>query len=365
VVFETAAVRYIGNKTKLLSFLNDGLRKLAIPPGVAHDAFAGTAAVGRSLKANGWRVHSSDLMRYSYVMQRAYVVASAVERFDALADVVPSIGRATAAMERLAAVAGYLSHGVPPRDGFFARNFGPAGGRMYFTDENARRIDAARTVLHEWHANGLVSDDAFYLLLAGIIEGADRVANTAGVYAAYIKHWQPNAIRSFTVTLEQPIPSAADCAAHHGDAIQVAGDLGELDLLYVDPPYNTRQYAGYYHVPELIARGWFDDEVALRGKTGLIADGHQRSAWCSKRTAADALRGLLVATGARHVLVSYNSEGVISDRELRGVLDDFSIDGTSKRFMKRYKRYRADRDHAQRRYKADQVHELLYYARLR
>jgi len=162
-------MRYIGNKTKLLAFLTAKLRKLAIAPGVAHDAFAGTAAVGRALKANGWRVHSSDLMTYSYVMQRAYVVASTAERFEALAAALPAVGGKTTVEGRLMAIADHLSRGVPPQDGFFAQNFGPAGGRMYFTDANARRIDAARSALHEWHTARLVSDDAFYVLLAGII----------------------------------------------------------------------------------------------------------------------------------------------------------------------------------------------------
>jgi adenine-specific DNA methylase len=358
-------MRYIGNKTKLLSFLGAKLQTLGIEPGVAHDAFAGTAAVGRALKATGWCVHSSDLMTYSYVMQRAYVVASDLGSIDALSAEVPAIGQHPQAPDGLTAIAGYLSSGVPPRDGFFARNFGPAGGRMYFTDENARRIDGARTALHEWRTAGLVNDDAFYVLLAAIIEGADRVANTAGVYAAYIKQWQPNARRPFTVVPDSPVHSLVRCAAHQADAIQVAGDLGEVDLLYVDPPYNTRQYAGYYHVPELIARGWFGDDVTLRGKTGLIEDDEQRSDWCSKRQAPDALRALLAATGARHVLVSYNSEGVIADRELRGILRDAADDGRVRRFTKRYKRYRADSDREGRRYKGDEVKELLYYARLR
>ena len=358
-------MRYIGNKTKLLPFLRKTIAKIGIPTGIVHDAFAGTAAVGRALKADGWSVHSSDLMTYSYVMQRAYVVASDIGSIDALSAQVPAIGQRPAALDGLTAIADYLSRGVPPRDGFFARNFGPAGGRMYFTDENARRIDGARTALHEWHTAGLVNDDAFYVLLAAIIEGADRVANTAGVYAAYIKQWQPNARRPFTVVPDAPVGSPVRCAAHQADATQVAGHLGELDLLYVDPPYNTRQYAGYYHVPELIARGWFGDDVALRGKTGLIEDDEQRSDWCSKRQAPDALRALLAATGARHVLVSYNSEGVIADRELRGILRDAAVDGRQKRFAKRYKRYRADSDREGRRYKGDEVKELLYYARLR
>jgi adenine-specific DNA-methyltransferase len=383
-------MRYIGNKTKLLPFLGSAIAKLGIAPGVVHDAFSGTAAVGRALKAAGWRVHSSDLMTYSYVMQRAYVVASRVERFDALAKADPlvrmlfadrGLGLARRSIvgagdglaldpgglsrSRTQAIGDHLAKGLPPIDGFFARNFGPAGGRMYFTDENARRIDAARTTLHEWRQRGLLADDTFYVLLAAVIEGADRVANTAGVYAAYIKQWQPNALRPLGIVAETPIPSRVRCVAHQADAAQVAEALGPIDLLYVDPPYNTRQYAGYYHVPELIARGWFDDAVMLRGKTGLIADEGLRSAWCSRREAPTALRELLAATGARHVLVSYNSEGVIPDREMRAALSDAAIDGRVRRFTRRYKRYRADSDREGRRYKGDEVRELLYYARLR
>ena len=338
-------MRYIGNKTKLLSFLTSRIRQLGIEPGVAHDAFAGTAAVGRQLKTNGWRVHTSDLMTYSYVMQRALVVASRTRG--------------------LAALAGRLTRDVPAVDGFFARNFGPAGGRMYFTDENARRIDGARTALEEWRRSGAVDEDTFYVLLAGIIEGADRVANTAGVYAAFIKRWQPNALKPFGVTTELPIACGRQCRAYQADAVDVARRLGRIDLLYLDPPYNNRQYAGYYHVPELLARGWFAHPVALRGKTGLIEDAAQRSDWCSRRRAPDALRALVAATGARHVLVSYNTEGVIPDGEFRAILADASVDGRVRRFTKRYKRYRADSDREGRRYKGDVVSELLYYARLR
>jgi adenine-specific DNA methylase len=364
-------MRYIGNKTKLLPFLTRVITRLGIQPGVAHDAFAGTAAVGRALKATGWRVHSSDLMTYSYVMQRAYVVASTVDQFDALAAAVPSLGASFAGddsavrQNRLAAVSRYLTTGVAPLDGFFAQNFSAAGGRMYFTDDNARRIDAARTTLHEWRERALLSDDAFYILLAAVIEGADRIANTAGVYAAFIKSWQSNALRPFTVVAEPPIDSRPDCVAHQADAELVAQAVGPIDLLYIDPPYNTRQYAGYYHVPELIARGWFSGEVSLRGKTGLIADDDLRSAWCSRRDAPNALRRLLDVTGARHVLVSYNSEGVIADADLRAALRDAAVDGKVRRFTKLYKRYRADSDREGRQYKSDEVRELLYYARLR
>jgi len=361
-------MRYIGNKTRLLPFIRGTLERLEIRPGVAHDAFAGTAAVGRALKADGWRVASSDLMTYSYVLQRAYVVASRVPGFAKLIAADRRVRRALQAEAgsrrataefRLAAIGRFLAS-LEPERGFISRHFAPAGGRMYFTGENAGRIDAARRALHEWRCEGLVDDTGYYLLLAALIEGADRVANTAGVYAAYIKTWQSNALRPLAIDPTPPVPGRGS-SAHQADAAAVAGTLGATDLLYLDPPYNARQYSGYYHVPEIIARGWFDEEPVLRGKTGLLQDESTKSEWCSPSRVGNALRELLAASGAQHVLVSYNSEGLLPASELKAALKDVSADGRVRPFGKRYKRYRADRDRAGRRYSGDWVEERLYY----
>lgn len=371
-------VRYIGNKTRLLPFILETVTSLGVGTGAAHDACAGTAVVGRELKAAGWRVASSDIMSYSYVFQRAYVVAQRVPSFAELRAGDSDVRRAMrseqfrAAVSRrgpgaLSAVCEYLSHWLEPERGFIAAHYGPGGGRMYFTDDNAMRIDAIRARLHEWHAEGLIGDDGFYILLAALLEAADRVANTAGIYAAYIKSWQPNATRAVELEARPPIRGARGSTAHLADAQKVAAQIGPVELLYIDPPYNSRQYAGYYHIPEVIARGWFNEVPVVRGKTGLIRDagGATRSAWCSSKGAEHALRDLIAATRARHVLVSYNSEGVLNEAVLRRVLDDAAVDGRSRRFVREYRRYRADRDHAKRRYRADALRELLYHAQLR
>lgn len=371
-------MRYIGNKTRLLPFILEAVTSLGLGPGAAHDACAGTAVVGRELKVAGWRVASSDIMTYSYVFQRAYVVAQRVPSFAELRAGDPDVRRAMrserfrAAVGRrgpgaLSSVCEYLSRWLEPERGFVAGHYAPAGGRMYFTDDNAMRIDAIRVRLHDWHAEGLIGDDAFYILLAALLEGADRVANTAGIYAAYIKSWQPNAKRALNLEARHPIRGARGSTAHLADAQKVAGQIGPVELLYIDPPYNSRQYAGYYHIPEVIARGWFNELPVARGKTGLIRDatGTTRSAWCSSKGAERALRELLADTQARHVLVSYNSEGVLNEAVLRRVLGDAAIDGRSRRFVREYRRYRADRDHAKRRYRADALRELLYHAQLR
>ena len=380
-------MRYIGNKTRLLSFIQRTAETIGLAKGSMHDAFSGTASVGRAFKARGWRVASSDIMTYSYVFQRAYVVAQRSPSFaglragvsdlrttlrsrdfrEALAARLEKLGDASAngARGRLEALAEYLSRWIEPEHGFITRHYSPRGGRMYFTEENAGRIDAIRRRLHEWRVEGLIGDDEFFILLAALIEGADRVANTAGVYAAYIKKWQPNALRPLVLAPVHPIRGPRGPEANLGDATAVAAALGPVDLLYVDPPYNGRQYAGYYHVPEIIARGWFDSTPDIGGKTGLLTARGQRSDWCSARKVEGALAGLLEATRARHILVSYNSEGLLAEGAMRSILEHFSVDRRVRRFTKSYRRYRADGDHGRRRYRVGELREILYYARLK
>ena len=343
-------MRYIGNKTRLLPFILRTLNKGGIAVGSVHDAFAGTASVSRALKARGWRVHSSDLLVSSYVFQRAYVVADCAD---------PLLGEMASELAALA-----------PRESFISRHFSPAGGsesegRMYFTPANAGRIDAAREELEIWRKAGRVDEDNYYLLLAAIIEGADRVANTAGVYASYMKQWQPNARRAFGVAPEVPVKGAQPARAHLMDAIEAAKSIGEVDLLYIDPPYNSRQYVAYYHIPEILARGWTESAPAIRGKVGLLAGEEGRSQWSHGRRVQKLFSALLSATTATHALVSFNSEGHMPPEVLLSLLTRASADGNVSHFSQRYRRYRADSDREGRHYHRDIALEHLYLVRLR
>ncbi len=342
-------MRYIGNKTRLLPFILRTLEKEGIGAGAVHDTFAGTASVSRALKEKGWQVYSSDLLMSSYVFQRAYVVADCAES---------SLNEKALALSR-----------VTPHEGFISTHFSPAGGvvsagRMYFTAENAARIDAARAELERWRKSDAVGEDAYFLLLAGIIEGADRVANTAGVYASYMKRWQPNARRAFSVRVAAPV-RGRPAVAHLMDAADAARAIGEVDLIYIDPPYNSRQYVAYYHIPEILARGWSDGDPAIRGKVGLLAGDEGRSQWSHGRRVQKLFAGLLSESGARHALVSFNSEGHLDPETLETLLRKAAADGKVSHFTQRYRRYRADSDHEGRKYHRDFAQEHLYVVRLR
>jgi adenine-specific DNA-methyltransferase len=351
-------VRYIGNKTRLLPFIARVLRERDIRGGTAVDPFTGTASVARRLKRRGFHVVASDIMEYAYVFARAYVEVAVPPETATVAASLGVRGRS------LAAITHHLDR-LPPEHGFIHRHYSPDGeagrehGRMYFTAANAGRIDAIRARLHAWRTGQRIGRDLHDLLLAALIEAADRVANTTGVYAAYVKTWQPNAVRPLKLRVPRVLPGNG-CVARRADALAVVQDLEPFDLLYLDPPYNSRQYAGYYHVPEVIARGWSDAPHSTRGKTGLIDDRDRRSDWSRAGRCEDAFERLVATAPARHILMSYNDEGIIREETIRRVLREHGRAATYRRYSTGYRRYRSDADGANRRYRGDRVAEYLY-----
>ncbi|MFQ5689148.1 MAG: DNA adenine methylase [Gemmatimonadota bacterium] len=364
-------MRYIGNKTRLIPFLLQTLEKLGVAPGVAADPFAGTASVGSALKRGGWKVHAGDLMAASYALQVARIALDTAPHFPPMLLQAGPLGKGARPIPYGEVVS--RLDAIPPSHGFVTEHYTPAGaegakhGRMYFSERNAGRIDAIRARIAEWSEGARIDHARHQLLVATLIEAADRVANTTGVYASFVKTWQPNALRPLEL---RPLPitralnRASGSTAFHGHALDLLGRLSPLDLVYLDPPYNSRQYPGYYHIPELLATGW-DPPPPLRGKTGLIPDSGRRSDWCRKGKAESALRRLLEGADARHILLSYNDEGLLPRPVIEAALRERGQPDTYRCFEHRYRRYRSDSDGPSRAYSRDRVSEQLHYVRAR
>lgn len=361
-------MRYIGNKTRLVPFILDVVRRLEPSVGVACDPFAGTASVSRALKRQGWTVHAGDLMAFSYALQVTHVELDRTPRFP-----VSALGAGEQGGRPGLSYAAILREleGLPPAHGFISEHYSPDGlaggrhGRMYFTPENAGLIDAIRERIAEWRAEGLLDPARCQLLLATLVEAADRVANTTGVYASFVKSWQPNACRRLELRQLRPTSrrnGGGRCTAHRGEAAGRVAAVGTMDLLYLDPPYNERQYPAYYHIPELIASGW-DDPPELRGKTGLIPDEDLRSDWCRRDRCEAALRELLGRADARHILLSYNDEGLLAPEVIADVLRETGDADSYRRTGTDYRRYRSDGDGPGRTYRRDRVREQLHYVK--
>ena len=131
------------------------------------------------------------------------------------------------------------------------------------------------------------------------------------------------------------------------------------EVLYLDPPYNSRQYSSNYHVLETIA---LYDNPILKGKTG-IRENYFKSDFCKKATALESLTKIIKSANVKYILLSYNNEGIISPNEIKKLFNDI---GEVKIFEKDYRRFRSESNHDKRQYKVkdDKTKEIIYLCKI-
>ncbi|HUS16317.1 MAG TPA: DNA adenine methylase [Chloroflexia bacterium] len=350
-------MRYIGSKDRLLPFIQQALDDHGAEGGTFCDAFSGTSVVASHAKARGYRVVANDLLFFSYVLQRAYLCCASPPRFERLPGAATGSAPEATWHNKLSNTIYYLN-ALPPSPGFVYEHYSPAGaaGRAYLSPENAGRIDAIRAHIGAWWDAGLLEGEEPYVLLAALIEAVPYVSNISGTYGAYLKSWDARALKPLTLRVPEIVPTALCHRAHHGDATALVADVC-CDVLYLDPPYNSRPYASNYHLLETIARY---DMPQVHGKTGLRRD-EDRSAYNAAAPAAAALRVLVGAARCTHLLLSYNSEGLIPEAE---IMDILSTRGNPEVRRQPYRRFRSAADGPGRRYAPQaEVSENLYYVR--
>lgn len=355
-------MRYLGNKENLLTFIDTvltmhGATSTAEAPLSVCDPFTGTTSVARHLKRQGWQITSGDIMSYSYAFQHTYIGLNETPAFAGLVErgALDPDNKLPVPLYRVISHLNNL-RGV---EGFYYRTYSPDGheGRRYFTSANALRIDAVRQAINWWWEMGCLAEPERYLLITALIEAVSRVANVAGTYAAYLKGWDPRAHKPLVLSAPQVIHSGLEHSVNMGDANELAASR-EFDLLYIDPPYNTRQYCTNYHLLETLALG---DEPPVHGKSGLRTeeDNSKRSAYCRSGHAEEALNKLVGESKARWILMSYSSEGLIpSDR----IVEILAQRGNVEVYACEYRRFRSDAEGENRRYKSNgPVNEMLYW----
>ena len=338
-------MKYIGNKTRLLNFIESSMIENKIRfNGTFCDIFGGTGSVGRYFKEKGFKVISNDFMTYSYIIQYVSVYLNQMPRFDNL-----GLGNAEAVIQ-------YLNN-LEPIEGYVFQNYAPSGvyGRQYFSDVNAKKIDAVREQIQEWYNNNLISKDEFFVLLSSLINAADFVANISGTYGAYLKIWRSMALKPLTLKAPEIDDNNKDNEIYQQDANNLIRKI-ECDILYIDPPYNERQYAPNFHVLESLAV-W--DKQELSGKTGQRKYEDKKSKYCLKKESISAFNDLISNAKARYIVVSYNNEGIIPREEIIRILQN---KGDVTEYTTDYRRFRTERDNEHRQYKQcdDKVVEHLY-----
>lgn len=202
------------------------------------------------------------------------------------------------------------------REGFFSKNYAPKlSGRMYFSDENAQRIDYIRWQIDQWKNEELITDEEYLCLLSSLLESVSRIANVAGVYGAYLKSWDPRAIKPL---IFMP-PADTDLEETDGnrniESTIINGNLEDIienvecDILYLDPPYTKNSYSVQYHILETLIQ---NDSPQLKGITGARPYNNISNNW-SKPNKVHILFDYVVSkTKAKHIVFSYNTDGLMT-----------------------------------------------------
>jgi adenine-specific DNA-methyltransferase len=278
-------IKYLGSKRRLVAVLGE----LAAGARTAVDLFTGTTRVAQELKRRGTFVWAVDSARYSEVLARCYVETDA-----------SSVTDLPAALEHL--------NSLPGRPGYFTETF--CRRSRFFRPENGARIDAIRDELDRSFAGSPL----FPILLTSLMEAADRVDSTTGVQMAYLKDWAPRSFNALSLREPELLPGGG--AALRGDALALAPLLPEVDLAYLDPPYNQHSYYRNYHVWETLVRWDAPAHYGVACKREDCRDPANRSPFNSRPAFAGALASVIAAVRARLMVLSYNDEAWVSLEEL-------------------------------------------------
>ncbi|MDR1482617.1 MAG: Dam family site-specific DNA-(adenine-N6)-methyltransferase [Synergistaceae bacterium] len=324
-------MRYIGGKSQLLADIEAVIdENVSGRECVFCDIFSGTASVARYFKPK-YEVLSNDILHFSYVIQKATVENNAKPMFDRLSKI--GIADPVKFLEETDITG--AEHGCF----FVAENYAPNDhcNRMYISSRNAVRVDFIRNTIEAWETLGLIDEMEYYYLLASLIEGVPSVSNITGTYGAYLKEWDKRALKAFEMARLDVIDNGRANRSFNEDANKLILDI-EGDILYIDPPYNSRQYAPNYHLLETISRY---DRPEIRGITGMRPYSDIKSAFCVKSEVLEVFEDLIEKAKFTNIVMSYSTEGLMTSEQIESVLRRHCVESSCKRYNIPYRKYRS------------------------
>jgi len=284
-------MNYIGSKKHLLDFIETNIKKEVgiLKDKVFCDLFAGTGVVAEHFKSKVQKVIANDIEPYAYTIIYNKIKNHTVYNLDLIE--------------------------YTPKEGFIYKNY--ALKRSYFSKENAKKIDGLREGIEKSFTCKQISQDEYYFCLASLIFSADRVANTTGVYGSYLKELKfmaKSEMKFLPHIFEQ---SDKKHEVYNQDANELIKTI-KGDILYLDPPYNHRQYGLNYHILNTIVK---NEEFIPRGKSGF--DDYIRSDYCKITKVTEALDKLISEAKFKYIFLSYSNDGILDKISIKKIMSKY------------------------------------------
>lgn len=323
-------MRYIGGKRLLLDDIQRVIEVNTNSVSKVIDVFSGSGAVSKRFKEQGYSVVSNDFLYFSYVLNRGTIDLNYVPTFKNLGIVNPIEYLNNLRIE---------DTDICLENCFIYKNYSPNDdcARMYFQNKNAIKIDIIRITIETWHKNKKINDDEYFYLLSSLIEAVPYVSNITGVYGAYLKEWDIRTYNDLKLKNPKIIFSEKESESFNLNCNDLLNSVS-ADLLYADPPYNSRQYLPNYHVLETIAKY---DYPLISGVTGMRKYDNQKSEFCQKSKVRYAFEELIKKAKVKYIIISYNNESLLSTAELVNICKKYAKKDTFKLIEIDYRRYKS------------------------
>lgn len=314
-------MRYLGNKESILTHIegllkDEGLLKKKLS---FFDAFCGSGSVADYFKKY-YEIIINDNLTWSTVYTRGRICAPNCKFIKLGFDPFD-----------------YFNSSKERLEGFIYNNYSPGGSsRMYFTPENAGRIDFFRRTIEEWKSEDMIDEDEYCYLLACLIESVSDVSNTAGVYGAFLKKWDGRAIKDiFFDKVDFQRQKHKGLRVYNSKIEEIIGEV-DCDILYLDPPYTQNQYGTQYHLLETLI---LDDNPSISKVTGSRSTAPMRSDWSKEYKVNILFDRILAKTKAKYIVFSYNNDGFMSKEYIEAALKRYGKPETYKCKKIAYKKY--------------------------
>jgi len=317
-------ITYIGNKRSLLNFITKGIqivqKRLNKEKLDIFDVFTGSGIVARHCKQFSHSLLVNDLEKYATITGECYLSNKNEIDMLALKDIYNGL---LANMENHPLEEGIITQLYSPKND----NNIKKDERVFYTRRNAMYIDTMRGYIQS------VPLQYQKYFLAPLIAKASIHANTSGVFKGFHKNKETglgqfggsNSDALFrikgNIVLPFPVFSNFFCnySVYNGDSNQIVKEVPEVDMAYLDPPYNQHPYGSNYFMLNLILENKYPENIS---SVSGIPNNWNRSAYNKKQYAYSALSELVKIIKAKYVLVSFNSEGFISLDEMKIMLEN-------------------------------------------
>lgn len=315
-------MRYLGSKDSLAYRIVDLLREKGLLQNkyTFCDGFCGMGAVADAVKNTYNKIIINDSLKCASVFTHARLIANGCTfeklGFDPFC---------------------FLNECNEFREGFIYQNYSPgASERMYFSKENAGRIDFFREIIEKWYESDKITNNEFAYLLACLLESVSGISNTAGVYGAFLKHWDKRALKPIIFNRIDSSPGIAKNIEVLNSRIEdIISDI-DCDILYLDPPYTQNQYGTQYHLLETLI---LNDNPILSKITGSRPTTSMRSQWSKNYYAHVLFDKIIAGTKAKYVILSYNNDGLMSKDFIETTMKRYGIENSYICEIIDYKKY--------------------------